>query len=805
MLLPLLTVTLAAAPAISSPLQSDAKAPPGAHVDVEIHPAARPAADVPPSAAPARASTESLATPRFPTPLHDVAEDGSAWVLGRAYKAHVASDAFTYVPFLGSSAPRAYPVRFALESVTLDGEPLAFDAQGVVSRAGDVLDVARGSLRERYVTRLDDVEQLFVFDRTPGTGEIVVTLTVTTDLAPSTADDGFRFENELGHVRYGHAAVVLGDGAPAPIESRFEDGRIRLVVPAELVARATDGLVIDPVVTTFAVADAVADEFAADTAFDVSQGIWLTVYESIFNAVDHDVVGQRHSTSGSLSGLAIVDATLADWRTPAVANNNVDDQFLVVAAVGAAPTRQIRARTVEATASLNMSASFRVDDPASTGDVYAPDVGGDPSTNGPTFYAVVWEREFIAGNDYDVLGRLVLTNATLGAGTIFIDNTAGTIHKNPAISNSCGVGAAADRDWNVVWEDEVTPTNHNVLGARVHRDGTITAGTFTIASSALDERHPSATCIVADSGGTRPWMVAYQMNDGADGWDVRCRTLNGTSIVSTYDLSDQFPSVALDQITPTCDTNEDVFVVAYEERTAPFFVTTDVKVSTLYSLGGALGLSEGDLSVSPGLFTDSRPRVVTRYAAGSSVDFALVVFDRDVGSHRDVEATQVDVPRGGPVTPICFGDGTGVACPCGNSGNAGRGCANSAMASGGGLSAAGEADVSDDTLVLTASGMPATAPVLFFQGTTLTGLGAGVVFGDGLRCTGGTVIRLAVRTASGGTASYGAGADPNVSVAGLVPAAGGLRYLQAWYRDSGNFCTPSTFNLTNALRVQWTP
>jgi hypothetical protein len=342
-----------------------------------------------------------------------------------------------------------------------------------------------------------------------------------------------------------------------------------------------------------------------------------------------------------------------------------------------------------------------------------------------------------------------------------------------------------------------------VLAARIHWDGTLSASTFAVASSFLDERNPAATSITDDEGGTRPWLVAYQIDTGADGWDVRCKTLNGTSIISTFNLSDQFGSPQLAQITPSCDVDGNQFVVAYDERTSPLFFNTDIKVSTLYSLGGALGINEGNLSAAPGFFTDLRPRVVTTSSSGSALDYALVVFDRDNSGPNDVYATYYDLPDGGPVTAYCFGDGSGTACPCGNAGAAGRGCASSVNAAGALLAHTGRADLSDDNLVLRASGLPTSAPVLFFQGTSQTSGGSGAVFGDGLRCASGTIVRLGTKTASLGLAQYPAAGDPDVSVRGLVPATGAVRYYQGWYRNSANFCTSATFNLTNGLRVQW--
>lgn len=155
---------------------------------------------------------------------------------------------------------------------------------------------------------------------------------------------------------------------------------------------------------------------------------------------------------------------------------------------------------------------------------------------------------------------------------------------------------------------------------------------------------------------------------------------------------------------------------------------------------------------------------------------------------------------------VCVGDGsTGQSCPCGNSGASGRGCANSINPLGAELEANGTPSVAGDSLTLRGSGMPASATCLYFQGTSLVAAGAGAAFGDGLRCAGGTVIRLGTKTNSLGASQYPTVGDPAISVRGLVPQAGGTRVYQAWYRNAGAFCTSSTFNLTNGVSVSWTP
>ncbi|MBK7875834.1 MAG: dienelactone hydrolase family protein [Planctomycetes bacterium] len=185
-------------------------------------------------------------------------------------------------------------------------------------------------------------------------------------------------------------------------------------------------------------------------------------------------------------------------------------------------------------------------------------------------------------------------------------------------------------------------------------------------------------------------------------------------------------------------------------------------------------------------------------AAGTTTIVVLV----DDGGLSTAETFVVQVGNGAQ-TAFCAGDGLDAnvttPCPCGNSGGPGRGCAHSANASGALLAATG--GTSPDSLVLSASGMPATATCLFLQGDAATD----VVFGDGVRCAGGTLIRLATRASSAGASSYPSPGAPSVSVRGQVtPGSGAVRSYQTYFRNAATaFCPPATFNVTNGWRVTW--
>jgi hypothetical protein len=152
--------------------------------------------------------------------------------------------------------------------------------------------------------------------------------------------------------------------------------------------------------------------------------------------------------------------------------------------------------------------------------------------------------------------------------------------------------------------------------------------------------------------------------------------------------------------------------------------------------------------------------------------------------------------------PYCFGDGSGLTCPCGNEGAPNRGCANSASSAGASLRSTGSPCVSSDDVVLLAEGSVPGQPGLFFQGNNALNGGAGQVFGDGLRCAGGSVLRLEP------TAANDLGqAETSVALAAAgALSAGDVRRYQWWYRDpsSGSPCG-SSFNLSNGVEVIWGP
>jgi Tol biopolymer transport system component len=161
---------------------------------------------------------------------------------------------------------------------------------------------------------------------------------------------------------------------------------------------------------------------------------------------------------------------------------------------------------------------------------------------------------------------------------------------------------------------------------------------------------------------------------------------------------------------------------------------------------------------------------------------------------------------------LCEPGGSGViACPCGNPpSGAGRGCDNLSATGGASLAASGIAYLSSDSLAFTTSGENPTAASVLVQGAFP--ISAGVRFGRGVRCVGGTLRRLYVKSALNGSIRAPGGGDLVVTERsaqlGDTLQPGATRYYLVYYRDPivfGGCPATSTFNSTQTASISWWP
>jgi Tol biopolymer transport system component len=198
-----------------------------------------------------------------------------------------------------------------------------------------------------------------------------------------------------------------------------------------------------------------------------------------------------------------------------------------------------------------------------------------------------------------------------------------------------------------------------------------------------------------------------------------------------------------------------------------------------------------------------------RYVAFSSANTNLVP-----GDTNGFEDIFIHDRQASGFTSFCHPGQDGVIpCPCANpaSGPA-RGCDNASSTGGASLAASGFAYLAIDSLVFTGSGENPSAASILVQGDA--SLPNGLVFGRGVRCAGGALKRMYVKTASGGsiTAPDLAAGDPTVSarsaLLGDTIRPGQSRYYLVYYRDPtllGGCPASSTFNTTQTGSVSWWP
>ncbi|MBK7641947.1 MAG: hypothetical protein IPJ19_02680 [Planctomycetes bacterium] len=733
--------------------------------------------------------------------------DGSPQVRARAFKAEFTPQSATYIPFCGSAAPLNHPLSFQIQGITSGAEPVAFDANVVASIAGQTVSYARGGVTEVYELDLDTIEQEFVFDSLPSSGDLVVRLAVSTDMQASVDGDSIVFSSADGSVRYSAATVVDANGVSAPASTELDGNSIALRVSAEFLATASFPVTIDPVFSTFGItwnAEPV-DSFAPAIAWDESNQRYCVAYQEVFSATDNDVVRTFVSPTGGFQSGAYVDTSLsAYWAKPDVANNNDSNTFLIAAEVGlpTSGTRTIHGRIVDA-ATAALGADVLISTADSSGEKVDVSVGGDPAIGFNT-YTVVWRRIFVAGADDDVHARRVTaTGALVGTSTILVDNSGGTLDRLPRIAKSCeGPGT-----FHVVWERQISATDHDVYGAEMLYDGTV-----SIASTLITSGGNTITPACSPIDNTGNWLLVYSYDFGDH--DIMGSLMSGVTVLHNQNLSYLESALGTgnlfqDQIHPAADTDGVHFAYSYSEAFSTSTTDYDIYVATVDTVNSQLQMGEFQQNLAFSTTHEDFPRMCSRQGAGGS--------GRELGlAWSDTGGTNLGNIEGGTYgtsdfAKICSPGFNGVsACPCSQISQLGKGCDNSSFTGGASLEGFGGASISVDTAYFVTSGEKPTATSIVSQGNAL--LANGVSFGQGVRCAGGTLKRLYTKTAVAGSITAPTGGDPSIhnrsATLGDPLAAGSTRYYYVYYRDPsvlGSCASNLTFNSTDTVQVIWRP
>jgi hypothetical protein len=544
------------------------------------------------------------------------------WCHGADWKAQVGPDAFTYIPFFGSDAPQNYPLRLAFAAATAGGEPLA-TTPGRLQQHGRRIDIDRGGLTEQWTLAGERVQHAFRIDALPQRGALDIAIAVATELHAEPTPAGVRFHNASGAVTYETGEAIDARGRRTSFVPVFEAGHLRLRIPAAFVAAAELPILVDPLLTTVVLANVQTTLTDADLSYDATTAVWVVTWTRYFSAADHDIWYRRLDANlQPLASADTIDYTSSSWDGARIANNNLADNFLVVAqaatSFGAVPA-WIGGRLVDPL--LGAAANLQFDvyrGPAGSLGELLPDVGGDPYLVGPTYYTVVWEHVYSA-TDHDIWMRQVEANGTpRGAAPVVLDGSTDNESK-PQISRSNGPGPSPEQRWLVAYQRTYSPTDEDIRGALLTWDGlSVPVGGqfhFSIDGSSRNHVDPSPSSPTNEP--VRRFMIAYawiQTAQSIGDIDARVIRSDGTLSTARYGIEG---SPALRQALPSCDSDGRRFVVAFGQYPSAPGSNPDVYYGTYAAdaAGSQLATIETPVPVSATVWSEFDARVASTYAS----------------------------------------------------------------------------------------------------------------------------------------------------------------------------------------------
>jgi hypothetical protein len=725
--------------------------------------------------------------------------DGALWARGQHWKMRFGPEGARYHAAFSRSLP-SLELDLSPKSVLLAGKPLPFGAPGRVRRAEERVELERCSFVEAYQLAPDAIEQLFVFSELPRRGGLELRIPLPAVAFATATEQGLRLETTLGELHYGRAIAIDARGRRVAAPTSFEEGAIVIRVDADFVSAAALPLVIDPIVAHTWIDLTPTDCRNPDAVFDSFTDRWIVVLQEVFSSTDSDVRVVAIDFNGFVTHLAYIDQTSTTWALPRIAHLRSETSCLVVCEVGPNLSRRVRGRTARPTGiTFSLGAVNTISNDLQSGEKSAPTVGGNWSFATPARFCVAFQRELLATMpDQEIQYALVDGTGQVVLGPIPIAG-GGLRDVEPSLSRSNGAWK-----WTLAFTRvQPFPFVGDIHAAYIDPNGTLSPVFSVTAGGIPKDARPTASSPMIDVFRS---AIAFERRTVIGGQsDVMVAAIEDGVVIDLVNISllEETGNAARDQIEPAIDCDGAHFLLSYAESFDVGHPNYTTRVSDLFLSGNHFGVRQAYQELIPVGTTQRASRVAAARINYSGPNRFMIPFHVTFldPTQFDVGASQFESLRGGTSSTYCFGDGSSEACPCGNSPAPGHGCPNSAHASGARLiHASGDPSILADTVVLGASNLPPGQPCLFFQGTIAL---SGQPFGDGLRCAGGTVRRLATKSAAGGQANYPDPGEPSVSQAGMVPFLGEPRTYQVWYRDPGSDCTGARFNLTNGVSVLW--
>ncbi len=722
----------------------------------------------------------SLGDPPFETVQYDAPGDGRLWARGQTYKASFGAEGATYIPFLGSEAPRNMPVRMRLAEASVGGLPIRLEPEAAWSRNADTVILDRGDVDVHYLLETDSVEQTFVFHGLPRSGDLEVRVAIDSELEAAVEGQGFRFAGERGGVRYGAATVYDGAGRHLQLESSLQGSEIAIRVPDEFLREATLPIVVDPVITTYVISNSATVTTAGDACYDASSGYYLHAYGYQFSDTDHDVYIRAVDGNGVYvpGQSAFIDMTDNIWDFSMIANNNSANNCMVVARAKINGEFQIwgRIRNIPGT---TMGPQVQIS-PNSNYPCGYPSIGGEAMDDGSDLYCVAWVK-YLTYNDRQVRYRMMNTAGQQVGASLTLDDFPDTKKHIPHVSRSCGTGVASERCWNIVWTSSNDDPGHDVWGAQIGSQGEIKTPRFIVDSTGdADYKAQVSAPLDSPTGGKRDYLVVYGDRSTAK-LSVRARLFKEDTYQATFNITemeaDLVGSEILDLIHlgPSVGTDGSQFIVNYSERQEDS--SEHMYICSLRHQGNTLVPTEPHvlLAASTGDLWSSH--ITTQHDGGALGSRELAVsFAEYLGPGlSNTMGALYSTPENWGILgqTFCSGEANSTGYP-----------AN--------FRVYGSADPADNRLVLDVDNLPAWSWGQFMMSTTTQSM----PLGNGTLCLGQPLMRLNNTVGNSWIkGSLGFELDLTNLPGNTVLQGGQTWYFQLWYRDAGST------NLSNAEAV----
>lgn len=592
---------------------------------------------------------------RFSAVYHDEAADGTHWLRGRNYKASASADGFTFHPFLGSDAPRNFPVGFRLKEAACGGERLSLAPTGTVTRTEDRIAIDRGAVQVRYDATPDHVEQSFLLDAPGGSGPLTLTLEVETDLVVSEQAGGaFRFSNELGGMNYGAAIAIDAKGREVHVPATWTEGELQMTVPAAFLADAESPILVDPLFSTFSLSSSAASVGSPDLIYAGSQGTTL-LYEESFSASDVDIYTVLVLPNGNVSMGAYVEQSSSSWRHPRVAATSSAYSLLFVAesqsaAFPASKDIVARARRQDGT----FDPPFILKSATMDYSCVAPAIAGDLYYQGFGF-CLVYNRDY--GTYRDVHALLTQGTATWSGTDRVIAASTTDDASAPSISRATSI--YFDVFWVIAWAERNLATGASrVLSSRIRYDGNDLSGPRTVAAattSALyfDVEVSDRTDFFPLDGNRYYYAITYDDRPSNES-DAFVVLTNGASMFDTVELQvAEHVDRSLNQDDVVAAACEGHLMLGYLEGGSLYVTTVEPTADTFGILERRLRVAGPDI-VSGSLAAIGPTPTTPGFASGKS----LFVWTDESGPSTEIRGAYVTLPteRYAGGEQYCYGE-----------------------------------------------------------------------------------------------------------------------------------------------------